>query len=60
MYDRLPEDPIILLSFINTQLRDHYASFEAFADAYAIDAAETAAKLAAISYEYDPAANRFI
>ena len=25
----LPADPIILLSYINTQLRDHYASLDA-------------------------------
>ena len=24
----LPADPIILLSYINTQLRDHYASLD--------------------------------
>ena len=24
----LPQDPVILLSYVNTQLRDHYASLD--------------------------------
>ena len=26
MSQNLPQDPIILLSYVNTQLRDHYAT----------------------------------
>ena len=26
----LPKDPVMLLSFVNTQLRDHYPSLEEF------------------------------
>ena len=29
----LPEDPIILLSFVNTQLRDFYPTLDAFCSA---------------------------
>lgn len=36
----LPKDPVMLLSFVNTQLRDHYPSLEEFAATYQIDAAE--------------------
>ena len=60
MYDKLPGDPIMLLSFVNTQLRDHYKSFDAFADAFAADADEIAAKLSAIGYTYDAETNRFV
>ncbi len=60
VYESLPKDPVMLLSFINTQLRDNYASFEDFAHAFGIDAEATAAALAAIDYTYDPAANQFI
>lgn len=60
MYDKLPKDPVMLLSFINTQLRDHYASFDAFVNAYQVNKEETLNTLRAIDYEYDPAVNQFI
>lgn len=60
VYDALPKDPVMLLSFINTQLRDTYASFDDFADAFGLDAEATAATLAAIDYIYDPAVNQFV
>lgn len=40
MYDTLPNDPVMLLSFVNTQLRDHYASFCEFCMVYMVDAGE--------------------
>ena len=49
----LPKDPVMLLSFVNTQLRDHYPSLEEFA-------AEVISALKNIDYEYDPATNQFI
>ena len=52
-----PKDP---LSFVNTQLRDHYPSLEEFAATYQIDAAEVISALKNIDYEYDPATNQFI
>ena len=48
------------LSFVNTQLRDHYPSLEEFAATYQIDAAEVISALKNIDYEYDPATNQFI
>ena len=60
MYEKLPKDPVMLLSFINTQLRDTYESFEAFAIAYQVDADATIATMKSIDYEYDPAVNQFI
>ena len=56
----LPKDPVMLLSFVNTQLRDHYPSLEEFATIYQIDAAEGISALKNIDYEYDPATNQFI
>ena len=29
---KLPEDPVMLLSFVNTKLRDQYASLDALCD----------------------------
>lgn len=60
MYEKLPKDPVMLLSFINTQLRDTYESFEAFVIAYQVDADETIRTLRSIDYEYDAKVNQFI
>ena len=56
----LPKDLVMLLSFVNTQLRDHYPSLEEFAAIYQIDAAEVISALKNIDYEYDSATNQFI
>jgi hypothetical protein len=60
MYDTLPKDPVMLLSFINTQLRDTYESFEAFAAAFQVDADEVTAQMQSIDYVYDASLNQFI
>lgn len=56
----LPQDPVILLSYINTQLRDHYPSLEELCAAMGEDAAQVRERLAAIDYEYDPQTNQFV
>lgn len=60
MYDNLPRDPVMLLSFINTQLRDNYRSFDELAAAYQADGAAIAETLRAIDYEYDASVNQFV
>ena len=55
----LPNDPVILLSYINTQLRDFYPDLESLCSDLALDAAQITEKLAAIDYEYDAASNQF-
>lgn len=60
MYDNLPRDPVMLLSFINTQLRDNYGSFDELAAAYQADGAIIAETLRAIDYEYDASVNQFV
>lgn len=57
--DALPQDPIILLSYVNTQLRDFYGSFQDFCTDRELDGREIEGKLAAIGYEYSPEHNRF-
>ncbi len=59
-YDKLPSDPVILLSFVNTQLRDHYESLSAFCDDFELCADDIAAKLKTIDYEYDAPSNQFV
>ena len=55
----LPKDPQILLSVVNTKLRDMYDSLEALADAEDVSADEIVAKLKASGYTYDETANQF-
>lgn len=55
----LPQDPNILLSYINTKLRDQYPSLDALCDGLDEDKAGLTARLAGAGYAYDPASNQF-
>lgn len=55
----LPQDPFILLSFINTRLRDEYASLDALCEDLGLDRAALEARMAALGYAYDEGQNRF-
>lgn len=55
----LPNDPAILLSYLNTQLRDFYPSLAEFCKANDCDMQEIERKLAMIGYTYDETQNRF-
>ena len=55
----IPNDPAILLSWINTQLRDFYPSLEELCKTADADPKAICDKLAAIGYTYDPDQNRF-
>ena len=55
----LPQDPNILLSYLNTKLRDQYPSLDALCDDLDVGKAELTEKLAA-GYRYDAAQNRFV
>ena len=56
----LPKDPVILLSFVNTKLRDEFESLEELCAALDADAQAICDMLAVLDYHYDPAANRFL
>ena len=59
----LPNDPIILLSYVNTQLRDNYKNIEALKEGLDISLDEMSAiieKLKAVGYEYDSDKNQFL
>ncbi|MBR0161194.1 MAG: DUF4250 domain-containing protein [Oscillospiraceae bacterium] len=55
----LPGDPVILLSTINTKLRDEYASLAELCAALDVDEADLIEKLRGIGYVYDENLNRF-
>ena len=56
----LPRDPYILLSFVNTRLRDGYSELTELCAALDAGEREITAALAAVGYVYDRAQNRFV
>lgn len=56
----LPKDPVMLLSVVNTQLRDNYSSLKELAAAYMIEAEEIEDRLGQINYQYQEERNQFI
>lgn len=56
----IPNDPVILLSYINTQLRDFYPSLEELGKTLDLDIEIIKEKLETINYIYDKSLNRFV
>ena len=56
---QMPQDPIILLSYVNTLLRDKYPTLEALCDDLNSNADEIKSKLESINYIYDVQLNKF-
>ena len=56
----LPKDSVILLSFINTKLRDQYHSLDILCDDLQIDKLELTEILKGIDYEYDESRHQFV
>ena len=59
MNENLPQDPMILFSFVNMKLRDDYSSLEAMCDDMGIDKNFLIEKLKAAGFEYNEAQNKF-
>lgn len=59
-YSSLPKDPMVLLSFINTKLRDDYPSLDELCSSLYVNADDIKSKLASIDYSYDAEKNRFV
>lgn len=55
----LPEDPFILVSFVNTKLRDFYKSLDDFCADQGLDRADLEEKLARAGFQYNAETNRF-
>lgn len=60
MFEELPKDSMLLLSVINTKLRDYYPNLDLLCEELQIDSETLKKRLAEIDYEYDPEQNRFI
>ena len=56
----LPKDATILLSYINTQLRDFYPSLEEFCKAKGVEISYIIEQLEKIDYVYDEGLNKFV
>lgn len=56
----IPNDPMLLLSFMNLKLRDFYPSLEAFCEDQDEELEKIVEKLAAIDYHYDRNRNQFV
>lgn len=55
----LPKDPVMLLSVINTKLRDYYSSLDALCDDMQAEKQEIIDTLKKIDYRYDSGSNQF-
>lgn len=55
----LPKDPVMLLSFVNTQLRDNYNSLEDFCKSFDVEKCDIEKSLILINYFYDSKLNQF-
>lgn len=56
----IPKDPAMLLSYINTQLRDFYPDLEELCKSLDIDRKDLEDKLASLDYQYDSGLNKFV
>ena len=56
----LPQDPFILYSYLNTQLRDFYSNLDALCDDLDEDKDAIIEKLSAAGFEYNEARNQFV
>ena len=55
-----PQDPMILLSYVNTKLRDEYPSLDELCAALDADREELVQKLEGINYRYSLERNQFL
>ncbi|EOS41210.1 DUF4250 domain-containing protein [Lachnospiraceae bacterium] len=60
MRNELPKDPMILLSVVNTKLRDHYDSLDALCQDMEIEKEELTDRLGQIDYVYMEERNQFV
>lgn len=55
----LPKDPFMLLSYVNTQLRDNYAGLSELCGSLGVNEEDIVSTLANAGYSYDGDLNRF-
>ena len=55
----IPNDPMMLLSWINLKLRDFYPSLDALCEDLELEKTAILDKMSAIGFEYNEEQNRF-
>lgn len=55
----MPNDPVMLLSFVNMKLRDCYKDIESLCSDYHVTVEELSDKLKVIDYHYDRKTNQY-
>lgn len=56
----MPNDPVMLLSYVNLKLRDFYGSLNQLCEDLDADRDEIIEKLKSIDYHYDEEKNQFV
>ena len=56
----LPRDPVMLLSVVNTKVRDYYSTLDVLCEDMQVDKQELIGKLEMIDYTYDAGSNQFV
>lgn len=56
----IPNDPIMLLSYVNTQLRDFYPNLKELGKSLNVDTKAIEEKLMSIGYTYNNELNKFV
>lgn len=56
----LPNDPMMLLSYVNTKLRDEFSDLDLLCQELQVERSEIEKKLGGIDYEYDEQLNKFV
>ena len=56
----IPKDPVMLLSYLNTQLRDFYPDMHELCRALDLERKTVDEAMASIDYAYDSAKNQYV
>lgn len=56
----LPNDPVLLLSVVNTKLRDFYKDLDDLCEDMSVSKGELIEKMRGIDYEYDEDSHQFV
>ena len=56
----LPKDPVILLSYVNTKLRDRDRDLDECCTVEDVSKDELCGRLAEIGYQYEPSRRQFV
>ncbi len=56
----IPNDPVMLVSYVNMKLRDFYKDLDTLCEDLDVDKHELEEKLKSIEYHYDKERNQFV